>query len=137
MSSKPKDLLGQYISQILIPRLNRADELYNRGRQYDALRAQLSVVRVLYRETDDDKKMLTDWIEQVEAIKTKSNTIEGETRDITAFNRERYQNHLAETLYPKLDMSIWDKLHELEYFAGRKRYGLTEKELNDLKAVEI
>lgn len=135
--SKPQDLLGQYISQILIPRLNRADELYNKGRQFDALRAQLSVVRVLYRETDDDKKILTDWIKQVKAIKTKSETIDGETRDIASYNKERYRNFIAEKLYPELDMSIWDKLHELEYFAGRKRYGLTEAELNELKAVEI
>lgn len=135
--SKPQDLLGQYISQILIPRLNRADELYNRGRQFDALRAQLSVVRVLYRETDDDKKMLTDWIEQVEAIKNKSDTIGGETRDIVLFNRERYRNHLSETLYPNLDFAIWNKLHELEYFRSGARYGPKIHEYDSEKGIEI
>lgn len=121
--SKPVDLLGQYISQVLIPRLNRADNLYNRGRQFAALRAQLSVVRVLYRRTEQDKELLMNWIKQVKAIEEDSLKIRGETRDIASFNRERYRNRKAEELYPKLDIEIWDKLHEFGYFEGRKVYG--------------
>lgn len=135
--SKPADLLGQYISQILIPRLNRADELYNRGRQFDALRAQLSVVRVLYRSTEEDKEMLRNWIKQVDAIKTKAETIKGETRDIESFNKERYRNFVAEKLYPELDFSIWDKLHEFKYFEGGARYGPRISEYDSDKGVDI
>ena len=135
--SKPHELLGQYISQVLIPRLNRADELFMRGRQFEALRAQLSVVRVLYRETDDDKKMLMDWVEQVNAIRQKADSLTGETEDIMLFNRERYRNHLAETFYPKLDMAIWDKLHEFKYFEGGARYGPKIHEYDSEKGVEL
>jgi len=135
--SKPQDLLGQYISQILIPRLNKADELYNRGRQFDALRAQLSVVRVLYRETDEDREMLKNWIKQVEAIETKSKAVDGETIDISAYYKERYRNHLAESLYPELDFSIWDKLHEFKYFESGHRYGPKIHEYDSEKGVEI
>lgn len=135
--SKPADLLGQYISQILIPRLNRADDLFNKGRQYDALRAQLSVVRVLYRATKEDKEMLKKWIKQVEAIKNISKEVEGETGDIAAFNKERRRNHLAEEFYPELDMSIWDKLHEFKYFESGKRYGPKISEYDSEKGEEI
>ena len=81
--------------------------------------------------------MLRNWIKQVDAIKTKAETIKGETRDIESFNKERYRNFVAEKLYPELDFSIWDKLHEFKYFEGGARYGPRISEYDSDKGVDI
>jgi len=135
--SKQVDLLGQYISQVLIPRLNRADILYDEGRFFEAVKKQESVIRVLYRESEDEKKQLNDWIEKIENVEKNAINIKHEINYVQNNFRLQFMNYQAKKLYPILDMEIWDKLHELGYFAGKKFYGPKVEDIDLEKADEL
>ena len=51
-SSQKVDLVSQYISQVLIPRLNRANNLYAQGRYVHAVDAQIQIIKTLYRSNE-------------------------------------------------------------------------------------
>jgi len=131
------DLLGQYISQVLIPRLNRADELVDQGRYFDAVQKQLSVIRVLYRRKQEDKDNLKSWIKRIDDISDRSKNITGETEYIRGFNKGSFKNLKAKSIYREIDMEIWDKLHAFGYFDGRKAYGPDLNLIDMEKAEEL
>ena len=128
------DLLGQYIALVLIPRINKADELIYQKRYYDAVKRQLSVIRVLYRDSAHERKSLQAWIQRIEDIDEKSREIKGLERNLEGYNKNSFRNMMAKELYKELDMEIWDRLHALGYFSGRKAYGPNMKDIDFSRA---
>lgn len=126
--------MGQYIALVLIPRINKADELIYQKRYYDAVKRQLSVIRVLYRNSNDERKNLQGWIQRIEDIDIKTRGIKGLEGNLEGYNKNHFKNVLAKELYNELDMEIWDRLHELGYFAGRKAYGPRMEDIDFSKA---
>jgi len=135
--SKQVDLLGQYISQVLIPRLNRADILSDEGRFFEAVKKQESVIRVLYRESEDEKIQLNDWIEKIENIEVNAKQIKHEINHVQNNFRLQFMNYQAKKLYPILDWEIWSWLHKLGYFAGKNVYGPKIEDIDLKKADEV
>lgn len=137
------DLLGQYIGQVLIPRLNRADELFEKGKYFEAVNKQKSIIRALYREISkseeksNGEKILLNWIEKIDSLYEFSPKVKGETNEITQYNLKMHRNNLAQKIYENLDWEIWGKLHELGYFAGKRMYGPKVEDIDMEKAVEI
>jgi len=111
---KPEDLLIQYLSQVVIPRLKRADELYMAGMPLQALRALKSLIRSLYHTEGIKDLVRLSWftrIEEVEAIRgTGSATI------YRTYNTEWRRNTIASKTFEELEDEIWAQLHSLEYF---------------------
>jgi len=134
LSQKKVDLLGQYIGLVLIPRINKADELIYKKRYYDAVKRQLSIIRVLYRNTKDERKNLQGWMQRIEDIDIKARGINGLERNLEGYNKNNFKNRMAKELYKELDMEIWDRLHQLGYFSGKKAYGPNMSEIDFSKA---
>ena len=134
MSQKKVDLLGQYIGLVLIPRITKADELIYQKRYYAAVKRQLSIIRVLYRNTKDERKNLQGWIRRIEDIEVKARGINGLERNLEGYNKNSFKNRMAKELYKELDMEIWDRLHELGYFSGNKAYGPNMADIDFSKA---
>jgi len=122
VSSNQLDLLGQYISQVLIPRLNYADGLFKEGRYYEALVSLKSVIRALVRRTDDDEETLRAWLKRVDDVGEQVRRVRGDTRAGTVWRRRRTGNLLARDLYQDLDFEVWGRLHELGYFSLPRRW---------------
>jgi len=113
---KPEDLLIQYLSQIVIPRLRRADELYMGGQPLRALRALKSLIRSLYH-TEQIKDLVRDeWSTRIEAVERI--TGDGSASIYRKYDTEWKRNTAAAELYEELEDEIWGKLHSLEYFKG-------------------
>jgi len=134
VSQKKVDLLGQYIGLVLIPRITKADELIYRKRYYDAVKRQLSIIRVLYRNTNDEKKNLQGWMQRIEDIDVKARGIKGLEGNLEGYNKRAFKNIMAKELYKELDMEIWDRLHELGYFSGNKAYGPNMEDIDFTQA---
>ena len=143
LSERKVDLLGQYSGLVLIPRINRADILYEQGRYVSAIEKQRSVIRALYREGETDEnvstseKTLKDWLDRIKNIVTNSEGMSGETRNITRQRKWRHRNRLAKVLFEELDWEIWGRLHKLGYFSGKKSYGPPMKDINFETAVSL
>ena len=135
--SKQVDLLGQYISQVLIPRLNRADILSDEGRFFEAVKKQESIIRALYRESEDEEKKLNDWIVKIEKIVESATQINHEINHVQNNFRLQFMNYQAKKLYPILDWEVWSWLHKLGYFAGKRVYGPKVEDIDLEKAVEL
>ena len=143
MSVNKVDLLGQYISQVLIPRLNNADNLFTQGMHFRALTALKSVIRALYRAPRKDNKIsidetqLNEWIKRIDDIRENNVDSGGFFKIARQYRRDRDRNKEAMELYEEIDFAIWGKLHELGYFAGKKGYGPDLKEFDMSKAEDI
>ena len=133
-SSQKVDLVSQYISQVLIPRLNRANNLYSQGRYVEAVDAQIQIIKTLYRADEEEKKLLVEWTERFNTITNKADQEKGNAQVFTTYKKIGKLNRLAKNLYDELEWEIWSYLHELGYFKTDKSYGLTRAQLN---AVEI
>ena len=131
------DLISQYISQVLIPRLNRANNLYAQGRYVLAVDAQIQIIKTLYRETKEDKEKLVGWTDRLEAAMKKANKEKGHAEVFTAWKKIGKMNSLAKNLYDDLEWEIWSYLHELGYFKPGKKYGPDLKEIDTDESVEI
>ena len=131
MSTNQLDLLGQYISQVLIPRLNYADKLYKEGRYYEALLGLKSVIRVLVRRSDNEENTLREWLKRIDAINMEVKQIKGETKAGTVWLRTKASNLMARDLYEELEFEIWSRLHQLGYFRLGRIYG------PDLKTIDL
>ena len=143
LSERKVDLLGQYIGLVLIPRINRADMLYEQSNYIAAIDKQKSIIRALYREVETDKSVSTsevklkEWLDRIDKIITDSQDIHGETRNIARQNKWRVRNRKAKTLFEELDWEIWGRLHNLGYFSGKKSYGPPMKDIDFESAVSI
>ena len=141
MSTRKVDLVGQFVSLVLIPRLNRADGLIlDRNQPYLAFKAQKSVIHALDRIQSAKKieknDKLKEWIKKIDAI----DYIKGNkrfTKMYADYEKSKIRNSIAYNLYWELDWQIWDFLHELGYFAGKKGYGPDLKEFDMSKAEDI
>lgn len=131
------DLISQYISQVLIPRLNRANNLYAAGRYVPAVDAQIQIIKTLYRETKEEKDKLVEWTERFDAAMKKANTERGHAEVFTAWKKIGAMNSLAKNLYDDLEWEIWTYLHELGYFKPGKKYGPDLKDIDTKKSVAI
>jgi len=129
-SSQKVDLVSQYISQVLIPRLNRANNLYAQGRYVHAVDAQIQIIKTLYRSNEEEKKVLIEWTERFDKIMKKSEQEKGNAQVFTTYKKMSKLNVLAKKLYDELEWEIWSYLHELGYFAPTKSYGLSVQKLN-------
>lgn len=136
MAQQKVDLISQYISQVLIPRLNRADNLYAQRRYIDAVDTQIRIIKTLYRESDEEKEKLREWTTRLDEIIKKANSEHGRTNALTAWKKMGAMNGLARNLYDDLDWEIWSYLHELGYFKPSKSYGLSMDKLNAIEAQE-
>ena len=140
MSNKPAskvDLLGQYISLILIPRLSYADTQY-RGRDFiGASIAQRSVIRTLYRNDVKEKTALEVLHKKMEKIFEESKKIEGITKESREDERLKFLSHHLSKLYVEVDWVNWDLLHELGYFAGKNQRGASFEDLNSIGDLEV
>ena len=143
MSVSKVDLLGQYISQVLIPRLNNADNLFTQGMHFRALTALKSVIRALYRAPRNDNNISRDetqlnaWIKKIDYIRENNNDSGGFFKISRQYRKDRDRNKDAMELYEEIDFSIWGKLHEFGYFAGKKGYGPDLKNIDMSQAEEI
>ena len=143
LSERKVDLLGQYIGLVLIPRINRADLLYEQGRYIAAIDKQKSIIRALYREVETDEsvstseKALKKWLDRIDKINSESGGMSGETRNIARQNRYRLMSKKAKQLFEELDWEIWGRLHRLGYFSGKKSYGPPMKDINFENAVSL
>ena len=75
------DLLAQYISMILIPRLSYADTQYRNRNFIEASIAQRSVIRTLYRQNKKELKVLKKLHSKMVKIFEDSKKIEGINHD--------------------------------------------------------
>ena len=136
MSTRKVDLVGQFVSLVLIPRLNRADILIlDRNQPYLAVKAQKSVIHALDRiqsMTNEDKNgKIREWIKKIDAI----DYIKGNkrfTKMYADYEKSKIRNSIAYNLYWELDWQIWDFLHELGYFSGKRPYGLSREEIGNI-----
>ena len=134
LSTRKVDLIGQFVSLVLIPRLNRADNLIlDQNQPYQAVKAQKSVIHALDRiqSMSDEKKedKIREWIKRIDAI----DYIRGNhryTKMYADYERARIRNTVAYNLYWELDWQIWDFLHELGYFSGKNSYGPPMKDID-------
>ena len=67
-SSQKVELVTQYLSSVLIPRLNRTNSLYSQGRYVEAVDSQIQVIKTLYRADGEEKKVLMEWTERFKKI---------------------------------------------------------------------
>ena len=131
------DLLGQYISLILIPRLSYADTQYRNRNFIEASIAQRSVIRTLFREDVKGKNALEGLHKKMEKIFTDSKVIGGITADAKEDERLKFLSHHLSKLYVEIDWVIWDLLHELGYFAGKNQRGSSFEDLNSIEGIEV
>ena len=120
--SQKVDLISQYISQVLIPRLNRANSLYSQGRYVNAVDTQVQVIKTLFRETPEEKEKLKEWVNRFNKIMKKANAEQGRTQALETWKRINKMDALAKVLYDDLEWEIWNYLHKLGYFS-MERYG--------------
>lgn len=137
MSNTKVDVIGQYISLVLIPRLNTADKLTDLGRYYEAVNKQLSVIRCLYRGDKRDEEKLKTWMKDIKSIDSRSSKIKRTNKNSTLFAQAKEENRLAKRLYEEIDWEIWGKLHGLGYFTGKKGFGPKMSEIDFSKAVAL
>lgn len=131
MSTKV-DVVGQYISQILLPRLNSADELYMNGDYRGAILKQQGVIRTLQRISEDDLKELEKWEKEIYDILEETENITDVTEDSTKSEQDKFLASKFSKKYKDLDWKIWGKLHKFGYFATKNRYGLSRKEIEGI-----
>ena len=131
------DLVSQYISSVLIPRLNRADNLYAQGRYVEAVNAQIRVIKTLYRSNDAEKQTLVKWTDRFDEILKKAGLVKGYDTDSTTWEREKAANRLSNKLYDELEWEIWSYLHELGYFAPGRKYGPNISDIDTKGSVEL
>lgn len=111
---KPEDLLIQYLSQVVIPRLKRADELYMGGQPLFALRALKSLIRSLYHKQETKDMVMADWFSRIEAVES---IVGGGSASIyRKYDTEWKRNAAASRVFEDLEYEIWGALHSLEYF---------------------
>ena len=115
--------MTQYISQVLIPRLNVVDLLIYEGRYYEATKKQKSILRALYRGSDDDRKILISMIDEIDNIDKMASKVKDNAKCFTYWKRIMYKNKISEAISLKLDWLIWDKLHTFGYFQSYNKYG--------------
>lgn len=130
--SQKVDVVGQYISQLLLPRLNSADELYMSGDYRGAILKQQGVIRTLQRISDDDLKELEQWEKEIYDILDESKEITDITEDSTQAERANFLASKFSKKYKDLDWKIWDKLHKFGYFATKSTYGLNRAEIEKI-----
>ena len=126
------DVVGQYISQVLLPRLNSADELYMSGDYRGAILKQQGVIRTLQRISEDDLNELGKWEKEIYDILDESKEITDITEDSTQAERANFLASKFSKKYKDLDWKIWGKLHKFGYFATKNRYGLTRQEIENI-----
>ena len=131
MSAKV-DVVGQYISQLLLPRLNSADELYMSGDYRGAILKQQGVIRTLQRISEDDVKELEKWEKEIYDILEESELIKDVTEDSTQAERTKFLASKFSKKYKDLDWKIWDKLHKFGYFATKNTYGLNREDIKKI-----
>ena len=117
---KPEDLLIQYLSQVVIPRLKRADELYMAGMPLQALRALKSLIRSLYHQQETKDLVIANWFTRIEAVE--GITGSGSASIYRKFNTEYRRNSAAAKAYEELEYEIWGALHDLDYFKPFGKY---------------
>ncbi len=130
------EIISQFITQVLIPRLNRADQIFQNGNPYRAVQAQKSIINTLDRTSPEKRDKFIKWIEEIDAI---DDDIEPEayTRHAMEYERAKIRNQKAYKLYEKIDWEIWGLLHELGYFIPSKRYGPDLKEISEEGEVKL
>jgi len=111
---KPEDLLIQYLSQIVIPRLRRADELYMAGMPLKALQALKSLIRSLYHTEQTKDLVRLSWFTRIEEVERIRGS--GSAAMYQKFDTEFRKNSAASRLFEELEDEIWAQLHSLEYF---------------------
>lgn len=130
------DLVGVYISSVLVPRLNRADTLYEQERYVEAADKLIQVIKTLYRVTPEEKKKISNWSKKLDTILQRASKVEGRAACFTAQKRVIERHRLAKNFYDEMLDQIWTYLHELGYFAPNKSYGLTRNQLNVVEVQE-
>ena len=128
------DVIGTYISQLLIPRLNIADDLYMKGDYRGAILKQQGVIRTLQRISEEDRKELDEWEKEIYNILDESKEIKGITEDSTQADRANFLASKFSKKYKDLDWKIWGKLHQFGYFSGHKPYGPDMSEIDFSKS---
>lgn len=117
------DLTGQYLGTVLIPRLNRAEEMYDNGEGWRALELLMDVIRVLdikgvrkpeIRDQLPDKKI--KWLSTPGKIRELASNFRGVDSTTTYAKRSRVKNRLGGFYYNKFSLEIWDILNEVGYF---------------------
>jgi len=111
------DLVGQYISQILIPQHNQATSLYMQGSYVKAVEMYIRIIKTLYRTKKEDKDQIMEWANRFDTIKRKAYKEKGHAEVFTSWKITRKMNTLARDLYEELETEVWDYLHELGYFS--------------------
>lgn len=113
------ELMGQYIN-IILQRINFANQLNNEQKPYLALLALKPAIRALLAATDEEKirKRFNDWIQEIDNI----DNIQGE--GATSLSREnslwKRRNAAAMILYEELETAIWNDLGDMGFFNIKK-----------------
>ena len=131
------DLTGQYLGTVLIPRLNRAEEMYDQGEGWRALELLMDVIRVLDIKgvrKPDIKKALPEkkkaWLATPAQISAMASTFKGVDSTSTYAKRQRVKNRLGGFYYNKFSLEIWEILNEVGYFKmGHSGLDLDELDL--------
>lgn len=131
------DLTGQYLGTVLIPRLNRAEEMYDQGEGWRALELLMDVIRVLdikgvrkpeIRDKLPNKKKA--WLETPGKISEMARQFRGVDSTTTYAKRARVKNRLGGYYYNKFSLEIWEILNEVGYFKmGHSGLDLDELDL--------
>jgi hypothetical protein len=103
------DLVGQYLSGILIPRINAAGATQT---PYEELQSLLEVVTVL----DDDGGLKDQWLPRLQQVDRVAQAVTGIDATTTYSKRNRARNYLAARLLPALKRQVWGLLHLKGYF---------------------
>ena len=103
------DLVGQYLSGILIPRINAAQ---TQPTPYEEMASLLEVVTVL----DEDGGLKDEWLPRLQQVDRVAQAVQGIDATTTYAKRDRARNYLASRLLPALKKKVWELLHAKGYF---------------------
>ena len=103
------DLVGQYLSGILIPRINAAQ---TQPTPYEEMASLLEVVTVL----DEDGGLKDEWLPRLQQVDRVAQAVQGIDATTTYAKRDRARNYLASRLLPDLKKKVWGLLHGKGYF---------------------
>jgi len=120
--SAENTLLNQYIS-VLITRLDRAYQYFDKGYYTKALENLKGAIRILPRYTNQEEEQIQSWLIEIDRIMEQPKKIQGHTRGETQFRQDLARAKLFKQLYQEVEYQIWGTLHQRGYFRFKGERG--------------
>ncbi len=108
--------ITQFITQVVIPRMNKAEDLNQRGYHYDACQVHKSTLRAI-------KGAMPRRRDEVEHLINTINELDSELNKNVFVNKEQITifklgplNMMSKRVYEYVDQCLWDILNESDLF---------------------